>query len=216
MVMLMLALAGCSSPTPTVEVSAEEVMTLPPEATPAPTEGAEEPTSEPTPEEVEEPPGEEGDLDMPFALTSEAFDPEGPIPPKYTCDGEDLSPPLSWGEPPTGTQSFALAMDDPDAPVGTWDHWVLYNIPAETRNLPEGVPPEATLSDGSRHGENSWGRLDYGGPCPPGGTHRYFFRLYALDTILDLEPGASKEELLATMQGHILAHAELMGRYARQ
>jgi len=153
---------------------------------------------------------------MAFELTSTAFAPGEPIPRKYSCDGEDISPPLQWSDPPQGTQSFALICDDPDAPVGTWVHWVLYNLPAETRALPEAVPPEDELPDGSRHGKNSWRRLDYGGPCPPGGTHRYFFKLYALDTMLNLKAGASKEQVLKAIEGHILAQAELMGVYSRR
>jgi len=153
---------------------------------------------------------------MPFALTSTAFAPGEPIPQKYTCDGEDISPPLQWSDPPQGTQSFALICDDPDAPVGTWVHWVLYNLPAETRALPEAIPPDAELPDGSRHGRNSWRRLDYGGPCPPSGTHRYFFKLYALDTMLDLKAGAGKKQLLRAMEGHILAQTEVMGVYSRR
>ncbi len=152
---------------------------------------------------------------MPFELMSTAFAPGEPIPRKYTCDEEDISPPLRWSDPPQDTQSFALIADDPDAPVGTWVHWVLYNLPAETRALPESVPPDADLPDGSRHGKNSWRRLGYGGPCPPRGTHRYFFKLYALDTVLDLASGARKKQLLQAMEGHILGQAELMGLYAR-
>jgi hypothetical protein len=152
---------------------------------------------------------------MPFELTSSAFAPGEPIPRRYTCDGEDISPPLEWGDPPGGTQSFALMCDDVDAPAGTWVHWVLYDLPAGSRGLPEAIPPDAELADGGRHGENSWGWLGYGGPCPPGGTHRYFFRLYALDTALGLGAGASKEQLLQAMEGHVLAQAELMGTYTR-
>ena len=152
---------------------------------------------------------------MSFELTSSVFAPGEPIPLKYTCDGEDISPPLQWGDPPPGTQSFALISDDPDAPVGTWVHWVLYNLPAETRALSEAVPPDADLPDGSRHGKNSWSRLGYGGPCPPGGTHRYFFKLYALDTVLGLDAGANKKQLLQAMEGHILAQTEVMGVYTR-
>jgi Raf kinase inhibitor-like YbhB/YbcL family protein len=154
---------------------------------------------------------------MPFELTSIAFAPGQPIPQKYTCDGQDISPPLQWSDPPQGTQSLALICDDPDAPVGTWVHWVLYNLPAEARALPEAVPPDAELSDGSRQGKNGWGNLGYGGPCPPGGsTHRYFFKLYALDTVLDLEAGASKKQVLQAMEGHILAQTEVMGVYSRR
>ncbi|MBI4757914.1 MAG: YbhB/YbcL family Raf kinase inhibitor-like protein [Chloroflexi bacterium] len=153
---------------------------------------------------------------MPFELASTAFAPGKPIPRKYTCDGENISPPLQWGDPPQPTRSFALIADDPDAPAGTWVHWVLYNLPAGARALPEAVRSDATLPDGSRHGQNSWRRLGYGGPCPPSGTHRYFFKLYALDTVLDLAAGASKEQLLQAMKGHILAQTEVMGLYARK
>jgi len=152
---------------------------------------------------------------MAFELTSTAFAPGEPIPRKYTCDGEDISPPLRWSDPPQDTQSFALIADDPDAPVGTWVHWVLYNLPAETRALPQAVPPDPNLPDGSRHGKNSWRRLGYGGPCPPSGTHRYFFKLYALDRVLDLASGGSKKQLLRAMEGHMLSQAELMGLYSR-
>jgi Raf kinase inhibitor-like YbhB/YbcL family protein len=159
---------------------------------------------------------EEGGQTVAFELKSSAFAFGETIPVKYTCDGEDISPPLAWGNPPRGTQSFALITDDPDAPVGTWDHWVLYNLPADARSLPEAVPSDAELNDGSQNGQNSWRRLGYGGPCPPGGTHRYFFRLYALDTTLDLESGADKKRLLEAMEGHVLAQAELMGVYSRE
>jgi len=166
------------------------------------------PTSATTPEK--------GDQAMAFELTSSVFAQGEPIPVKYTCDGEDVSPPLEWGDPPQGTESFALVNDDPDAPVGTWDHWILYNLPPEARSLPEAVPSDAELPDGSQHGQNSWRRLGYGGPCPPSGTHRYFFKLYALDTSLDLASNANKKQLLQAMEGHVLAQAELMGVYSRK
>ena len=149
---------------------------------------------------------------MKFALSSSAFIQSQAIPVKYTCDDQDVSPPLQWSEPPQGTQSFALICDDPDAPVGTWVHWVLFNIPAETRELPEQALPPG----GSVDGKNSWGRTGYGGPCPPGGTHRYFFKLYALDTTLDLPAGVDKAKLLKAMEGHILGQADLMGTYSRK
>ncbi|MDA2933605.1 YbhB/YbcL family Raf kinase inhibitor-like protein [Acidobacteria bacterium AH-259-D05] len=153
---------------------------------------------------------------MPFQLTSTSFNAGEHIPRKYSCDGEDVSPPLTWSDAPKGTESLALIVDDPDAPVGTWVHWVLYNLPAKIHALPEGISPDAELADGGRHGTNSWGRLGYGGPCPPGGTHRYFFKLYALDMVLDLAVGSDKEQLLKAMEGHTLAQTELMGRYRRQ
>jgi Raf kinase inhibitor-like YbhB/YbcL family protein len=159
--------------------------------------------------------GEEGESAMALVLTSSAFAAGEPIPAKFSCDGEDVSPALAWGEPPAGTESFALIMDDPDAPAGTWVHWVLFNIPPEARSLPEAIGPDPTRADGSRHGTSSFRSLGYGGPCPPGGTHRYFFKLYALDVLLDLRPGATVAELEAAMQGHVLAAAELMGTYSR-
>lgn len=158
---------------------------------------------------------EEGELEMGFNLSSIVFGEGDPIPQKYSCDGEDISPPMQWTDPPEGTMSFALIVDDPDAPVGTWVHWVLYNLPTETRSLPEAFPSDADLPDGSKNGENSWGRLGYGGPCPPSGTHRYFFKLYALDLILDLVAGATKEQLLQALEGHVLAESALMGTYSR-
>lgn len=148
-----------------------------------------------------------------FELHSSAFKHGEAIPRRYTCDGEDISPPLAWSGAPTGTRSFVLICDDPDAPVGVWDHWILFNIPATVNALPEGV---AERTDGSLYGKNSWRRLDYGGPCPPSGVHRYFFKLYALDTELSLKAGASKREVERAMQGHILAQAELMGTYTRR
>lgn len=150
-------------------------------------------------------------------LTSAAFAEGEAIPEKYTCDGQDISPPLSWSDPPEGTKSFALIVDDPDAPLGTWVHWVLFNIPADRRSLPEDVPAEETLSDGALHGQNGWKRLAYGGPCPPSGsTHQYVFKLYALDTILDAEAGAKKNRILKAMEGHILAETRLTATYSRQ
>jgi len=176
-------------------------------------------TSEPTeaPAETEAPPKPVEETVMPFELTSTAFAQGEPIPVQYSCDGEDISPPLAWGDPPEGTQSFVLIMDDPDAPVGTWDHWLLFNIPADMRGLEENLPITGKNQDPDAIfvGNNSWGHADYGGPCPPGGTHRYFFKLYALDTTLSLLPGVSKQELLNVMEGHVLGQTELMGTYTR-
>jgi Raf kinase inhibitor-like YbhB/YbcL family protein len=152
----------------------------------------------------------------PFGLTSRAFSGGETIPVRHTCDGEDISPPLDWDDPPDRTQSLALIVDDPDAPGGTWVHWVLYNLPPDTNDLSEGVPPEAALPDGGQQGHNSSQQLGYRGPCPPSGTHRYVFTLYALDTQLEIPSGASKSQLLRAMEGHILAQAELMGRYTRR
>lgn len=149
-------------------------------------------------------------------LKSIAFDEGKPIPSKYTCDGPDLSPPLTWSGIPAGTKSLALICDDPDAPVGTWVHWVYYDIPASIGGLPEGVQPDGAPSPGGTQGKNDFRRIGYGGPCPPGGTHRYIFRLYALDTILGLAGAATKKDLLAAMEGHILNQAQLMGTYKRR
>lgn len=153
---------------------------------------------------------------MQLALTSPAFTHGQPIPRKYTCDGEDVSPPLSWTGVPPDAKSLALIADDPDAPVGTWVHWVLFDIPPGQGGLPEHLPPTAELDGTGIHGSNSWQHLGYGGPCPPGGTHRYFFKLYALDTLLALPAGAGKAQLLSAMEGHVLAHTELMGTYQRR
>ncbi|MBI5842376.1 MAG: YbhB/YbcL family Raf kinase inhibitor-like protein [Chloroflexi bacterium] len=151
---------------------------------------------------------------MPFTLSSSAFTQGQPIPAAYSCKGRDISPALAWTEPPANTQSFALIMDDPDAPAGTWVHWVIYNIPATARGLPEGVPTDAQLSDGSLQGTTSARSTGYHGPCPPSGTHRYFFKLYALDAALSLA-SANKEKLLKAMDGHILAQTELMGTFSK-
>ena len=151
---------------------------------------------------------------MEINITSTAFEEGGMIPAKYTCDQEDVSPPLAWDSVPEGTKSLALICDDPDAPMGTWIHWVLFNIPAGVSELSENVPPERELDSGGKQGMNDFGRIGYGGPCPPGGTHRYYFKLYALDIEIDLNPGATKEQLLKAMENHILAEAQLMGKYA--
>jgi hypothetical protein len=153
---------------------------------------------------------------MAMELRSGAFDHGKTIPRKHTCDGPDLSPPLEWSGVPAGAQSFALICDDPDAPMGTWVHWVLYDLPADTRSLQEGVPTTETLPRGGAQGRNDFGRIGYGGPCPPPGRpHRYFFKLYALDARVNLAPGATKEELVRAMKGHVLDQAELMGTYGR-
>ncbi|MBN2542455.1 YbhB/YbcL family Raf kinase inhibitor-like protein [bacterium] len=157
-----------------------------------------------------------GGNEMGIKVTSSAFEEGGMIPSKYTCDGEDISPPLAWSGIPEGTKSIALISDDPDAPAGTWVHWVLFNIPPDVTGLPENVPSSVKLENGAVHGTNDFRRPGYGGPCPPGGTHRYFFKVYALDTILDLRPGAAKAELVNTMKGHILADGQLIGKYKRQ
>ncbi len=159
---------------------------------------------------------DKGGKTMAFELKSAAFSAGSDIPKKFTCDGPDISPPLSWSEPPAGTQSISLIMDDPDAPVGTWVHWVLYELPASTRELPENMPKDRQLKNGARQGQNDFRRIGYGGPCPPpGGPHRYFFKLYALDAKTNLGAGATKADLERAMKEHILAQAEMMGRYKR-
>ncbi|HEX6290663.1 MAG TPA: YbhB/YbcL family Raf kinase inhibitor-like protein [Herpetosiphonaceae bacterium] len=151
-----------------------------------------------------------------MTVTSAAFSAHAAIPSQYTCDGTNISPPLAWSGAPSGTQSFALIADDPDAPRGTWVHWVLYNLPASVTQLPENIPALRSLDNGARHGTNDFRKLGYGGPCPPSGSHRYFFKLYALDTQLSLEGGATKQQLLQAMEGHILAQGELIGTYQRR
>ena len=153
---------------------------------------------------------------MEIKITSSAFKEGGMIPAKYTCDGADISPPLQWDTAPEGTVSIALISDDPDAPMGTWVHWVLFNLPGSTTSLAENVPTDKTLTNGAIQGTNDFRKIGYGGPCPPGGTHRYYFKIYALDAQLDLQAGANKKELLRAMQGHILAEGQLMGKYKRQ
>jgi Raf kinase inhibitor-like YbhB/YbcL family protein len=158
---------------------------------------------------------EAGGYEMKLVITSSAFSEGGMIPGQYTCDGPDISPDLSWEGVPEGTRSLALICDDPDAPAGTWVHWVLFNIPAGEKGLPAEIASKATLSNGALQGTNDFGRLGYGGPCPPRGTHRYYFKLYALDIFLSLNAGAKKAQVEAAMAGHILAQAQLMGKYKR-
>jgi Raf kinase inhibitor-like YbhB/YbcL family protein len=153
---------------------------------------------------------------MSIEVTSTAFGEGTTIPTEFTGDGADQSPALHWSEPPTGTQSFALICDDPDAPRGTWVHWVLFNLPADTRELKQGVPATNTLASGAKQGKSDFGSIGYGGPAPPKGKpHRYFFRVYALDTTLDLPAGATRSQLDAAMTGHILGEGQLMGKYGR-
>lgn len=153
---------------------------------------------------------------MNFKITSTAFKEGEFIPSKYTCDGENISPPLSWSDLPSGTKSLALINDDPDAPVGDWVHWIIYNIPPDTKELIEAASNKKNLPKGSLEGLNDWNRIGYGGPCPPTGVHRYFFKLYALDCVLSLKQGATKKQLLDAMKGHILALAQLIGKYQRK
>jgi len=153
---------------------------------------------------------------MTLEIKSSAFAAGVTIPKKYTADGPDVSPPLHWGDPPAGTKSLALICDDPDAPVGTWVHWVLWGLPPDTRELPEDVAKTETVLTVAKQGRNDFKKIGYGGPAPPRGpAHRYFFKLYALDTEVDLKPGATKAELEKAMKGHVLAQGELMEKYGR-
>ena len=148
-------------------------------------------------------------------IKSSAFKNGARIPAKHTCDGVDVSPSLAWSKLPAGTKNLALVCDDPDAPMGTWVHWVIYDIPASSAGLQEKLPPLKELANGIKQGMNDFRAIGYGGPCPPSGEHRYFFKLYALDGPTGLKAGATKVQLLAAMKGHILAEAELMGKYKR-
>jgi Raf kinase inhibitor-like YbhB/YbcL family protein len=148
-------------------------------------------------------------------IKSSAFKTGEIIPSKYTCDNIDVSPPLEWAQVPDGTKTFALICDDPDAPMGTWVHWILFNLPGSILELTENVPKIEVLKNGAKQGKNDFGKIGYGGPCPPGGTHRYYFKIYALDKELDSKPGITKKELLKAMEGRILAEGQIMGRYKR-
>lgn len=195
--LLALVLSGCAS-TPSATDDAPPITTDELLATATP-------TATPTPEP------------LPLELTSSAFEANQPIPVQYACHGENLSPPLTWSDPPSGTQSLVLILDDPDAVdvVGyVYDHWLVFNLPPETFSLPEGIGRGVELPEGSSHGMNSSFNRRYDGPCPPDGqTHNYVFTLYALDVVLELEPSAKKDELLEVMEGHILDTAQLVGSY---
>ena len=153
---------------------------------------------------------------MSITFTSSAFEEGGTIPTEHTADGADASPGLAWGEPPEGTESFAVICDDPDAPMGTWVHWVTFNVPSDARELSVGVPATETLGSGAVQGKNDFGKIGYGGPSPPPGRpHRYYFKLYCLDARLDLPAGATKKQFLRASEDHVLAYGEIMGRYGR-
>jgi Raf kinase inhibitor-like YbhB/YbcL family protein len=163
-----------------------------------------------------EAPAPQKEIEIAALLSSIAFKDGEKIPVKYTCDGQGISPPLAWGEPPQKTQAFALIVDDPDAPGGVFTHWVLFNVPANVRQLGEGVPAQERLQNGALQGKNDFGSIGYGGPCPPHGpAHRYLFTLYALDAPLDFKPSASKKQLLDATKRHILARGQLTGTYQR-
>jgi Raf kinase inhibitor-like YbhB/YbcL family protein len=152
---------------------------------------------------------------MALDVRSSAFEERGAMPARYTCDDLDISPPLSWSSVPNGTRSLALIVDDPDAPRGAFVHWVIYNLPPDTRRLPEDIPNQRMLPSGALQGMNGAGSIGYTGPCPPNGTHRYFFKVYALDTELDLGAGTMKVEVVSAMEGHVLAEGRLLGTYQR-
>lgn len=151
-----------------------------------------------------------------LTVTSESFSHNGMIPARYTCDGADISPHLKWSGAPLSVQSYVVICDDPDAPAGNWDHWILFNIPPGVTELPEQFTIAEKTSPGIMAGTNDFGTLDYGGPAPPSGVHRYIFKVYALDRTLPLREGVRKKELLGAMEGHILAKGEIMGRYTRK
>lgn len=153
---------------------------------------------------------------MALELRSAAFAEGGSIPSQYTCDGKNVSPPLAWSGIPPAAKSLALVCDDPDAPAGVWVHWVVYGLPPSTSALPEGVPARDEIGGGGRQGKNDFRKIGYGGPCPPSGTHRYVFTLSALDSKLDLPAGATKQDLLAAIRGHVLAETKLIGKYSRR
>jgi hypothetical protein len=157
----------------------------------------------------------ESEAPMDIVVTSSAFRDGQMIPSKYTCDGDDMSPPIEWSGVPDGAKSVAIIGDDPDAPKGTWVHWVIYNIPPDLTGLPEDTPPDKVLDNGALQGMNDSGQTGYGGPCPPGGVHRYFFKVYALDIKIPLSAGATKLDLEEAMKGHILKRGQIMGRYKR-
>ncbi len=151
---------------------------------------------------------------MDIQVSSKSFLNNQTIPSRYTCDGENISPPLVWSEVPDKTRSIAIICDDPDAPSGDWVHWLIYNIDPNINELPENIPLKRIIDGNTRQGINDFGKTGYGGPCPPSGNHRYFFRLFALDTVLDLKENAKKKDLLNAMKNHVVAEGELIGLYA--
>jgi Raf kinase inhibitor-like YbhB/YbcL family protein len=153
---------------------------------------------------------------MEIMIASTAFKEGGQIPIDYTGFGKDMSPPLRWSGIPDGTKSFALICEDPDAPMGIWVHWVIYNIRPDTQGLPPNIPPKETLPNGAMQGKNDFRKIGYGGPKPPSGIHRYYLRIYALDEELGLLPGATKDQLQRAMKGHILSQGQLMGTHAKR
>jgi Raf kinase inhibitor-like YbhB/YbcL family protein len=151
-----------------------------------------------------------------ITIASAAFKDKEPIPSAYTCDGADVSPPLAWSTIPAAAKSFVLIVDDPDAPMGTWVHWVVYDLPPTRAALDENIPKTDTVPGGGKQGRSDFNRVGYNGPCPPSGTHRYFFKIYALDTMLNLPSGKSKQEVEKAMKGHVVGKGELVGTYKRE
>jgi Raf kinase inhibitor-like YbhB/YbcL family protein len=165
---------------------------------------------------VQQPPANQSNQNNPeFKLTSTAFKEGQPIPSTYTCDGVNVSPPLEWSGVPKSARTITIIADDPDTPGGMWVHWVLYNLPADNTGLVENLPATEKLVAGGFHGKTDFGTTGYGGPCPPSGTHRYFFKIYALDGDLSLKAGATKAEVEKAMEGHIVSQGQLMGTYRR-
>jgi Raf kinase inhibitor-like YbhB/YbcL family protein len=156
-----------------------------------------------------------GKDNMTLTISSGAFANGSMIPSQYTCDGVNISPPLQWSGLPAAAKTFALIVDDPDAPAKTWVHWVVYDLPANATQLTENIGQAKTLGSGGKQGTNDFKRIGYGGPCPPSGTHRYFFKLYAVDIETSLPPGATNDELLKTIEGHVVAQGEIIGKYKR-
>jgi hypothetical protein len=175
------------------------------------------PTNQTSPTAIgsESPSEQTGGEKMTITVNSTAFPDGGMIPRQYTCDGANTSPPIEWDGLPTDAETIALICDDPDAPAKVWVHWVAFDVPATRSGLPEAVPPQETIPGGGRQGTNNFGQVGYGGPCPPSGTHRYYFKVYALDTQLNLDTTTTKDRLLQAMGGHVLAEGQLMGRYKR-
>lgn len=153
---------------------------------------------------------------MDIQITSPAFKNQEMIPAKYTCDGQNISPPLEFTNIPEDTRTLALIVEDPDAPMGTFTHWITYNMPPDIAELPEALPDDETLMNGARQGINDFDRIGYGGPCPPKGTHRYYFRIYALNAVIDSTSMVNKQDIWEKMQGQIITAGELMGKYKRQ
>jgi len=203
LLLVSVAVIGCAQPAPSVP-------STPSTPTQQPAEEGVVPETDKPPQETVSP----ADKEMPLTLTSPAFTDGSKIPVKYTCDGGNTSPPLNWGKGPAGTASFVLIVDDTNAPVGVFTHWVIFNLPPDTQGLPEAVPQDDKLASGALQGKNGAQLIGYFGPCPPGGTpHHYRFTLYALDKSLSSKAGAEKEQVLQAMQQHIIGQAQLIGTY---